>query len=314
MSDAARRPGGSSGNAGGEPPVDRYDLERNVKSLRNLVNRGLTVVAVGLSLVAAVPLFSVLFELVRKGGANLSVDALTGEPPTVFMVEGEGGFGNAIEGTLLMVAIGCALAIPFGILAALYLAGARRSNGLAVAIRFATKMLTGMPSILAGVFAFAIFVQGWILSANPFAGGVALCILMLPTVILTSEEALRAVPNKMRHAAIGMGCTPMQVALKVTLPTALPGILTGIMLAIARAAGETAPLLFTAGFSFYFIDWTNPVAPTSSLSVLIYSFSNSFSKWQISLAWTAALVLVLFVLVVNLIGQFIISRSPMARR
>ena len=307
-------PEGRGAGPRGAPRGDGPTLQRNVRSLRNVVNVGLTVVAVLMSLVAAFPLFSVLFELIRKGGANLSWEALTAEPPTAMMPVGSGGFGNAIQGTLLMVAIGCAVAIPFGILAALYLAAASRTGRLAIAIRFGTKMLTGMPSILAGVFAFAIFVLNVFHRPNPFAGGIALSILMLPTVILTAEEALRAVPEKMRHAAFGMGCTPMQVALKVTLPTALPGILTGVMLAIARAAGETAPLLFTAGFSFYYIDWSDPVASTSSLSYLIYSFSGSFSEWQKSLAWTAALVLVLFVLVVNLIGQFIISRSPMARR
>jgi len=296
-----------------EPPVDPPELEKNLRSARNLFSAGLSIVAISLSLVAAFPLFSVLAKLIMEGGAGLSYLALTEEPPSVMTTEG-GGFGNAIEGTLYMVLFGCLLSIPFGILAATYLAEFGRQNRVAIAIRFATKILTGMPSILAGVFAFGIFVLGVFGRPSPFAGGVALAVLMVPTVILTAEAAIRSVPSKMKQAAVGMGCTPTQVMCKVTLPTALPGILTGIMLAIARAAGETAPLLFTAGFSFYYFDWSEPNSPMSSLSVLIYQFASSFSERQQALAWTAALVLVSFVLVVNLIGQFIISRSPMARR
>lgn len=295
-----------------QPRVNPPQLERNLRSVRNLVSAALSVIAVLLSLVAALPLFSVLAKLIAEGGTSLSLQCFTEEPPTV-MTAG-GGFGNAIEGTAYMVSFGCLLAIPFGVMVAIYLAEYGLKRRLAVVIRFTTKVLTGMPSILAGVFAFGVFVLGVFGRPSPFAGGVALAILMLPTVILTAEEAIRSVPAKMKHAAVGMGCTASQVTWKVTLPTAMPGILTGVMLAIARAAGETAPLLFTAGFSFYFFDWSEPNSPMSSLSVLIYQFASSFAERQQSLAWTAALVLVCFVLAVNLIGQFIISRSPMSRR
>ena len=138
------------------------------------------------------------------------------------------------------------------------------------------------------------------------AGGIALALLMLPTVLLTAEEAMKMVPVRMKEAAVGMGCTRTQVIWKVVLPTALPGILTGVMLAVARASGETAPLLFTALFSNYWLLQDGHVGlmePTASLAVLIYNFSGMPFENQIEMAWAAALVLVLMVLVINIIGQ-----------
>jgi len=145
---------------------------------------------------------------------------------------------------------------------------------------------------------------------SAYAGAVALALLMLPTVILTAEEAIRMVPAKIREAAVGMGATPAQVVWKVTLPTAMPAILTGVMLAVARAAGETAPLLFTALFSNYWV-WDNGLSnKTASLAVLIYNFSGMPYENQKQLAWAAALVLVLVVLTTNLIGQSLSRRDP----
>jgi phosphate transport system permease protein len=154
---------------------------------------------------------------------------------------------------------------------------------------------------------------------SALAGGVALALLMLPTVLLTAEEAIKRVPAKMREAAIGMGATPTQVVMQVILPTGAPAMLTGVMLAVARAAGETAPLLFTALFSNYWMSRTFPeflpktpsdlMKPTASLAVLIYNFSGSPFENQIALAWTAALVLVVIVLLFNVIGQSLASRS-----
>jgi phosphate transport system permease protein len=144
------------------------------------------------------------------------------------------------------------------------------------------------------------------------AGAVALSVLMLPTIILTSEDAIRMVPSRMKQAAIGMGATPTQVVWMVELPTAIPGILTGVMLAVARAAGETAPLIFTALFSNYWM-WSHGQAhlmqPTASLAVLIYNFAGQPFPNQIALAWAAALVLVLMVLGANLIGQSLSARQ-----
>jgi phosphate transport system permease protein len=166
-------------------------------------------------------------------------------------------------------------------------------------------VLTGFPSILAGVFAYGalVLLMG---GYSAIAGAVALFILMLPTIILTAEDAIRMVPAKMREAAIGMGATTTQTVWMVLLPTALPGILTGVMLAVARAAGETAPLLFTALFSNYWLFAGGEIdlrQPTASLAVLIYNFASMPFENQVNLAWVAALVLVLLVLATNLIGQ-----------
>jgi phosphate transport system permease protein len=229
-----------------------------------------------------------------------------------------GGFGNAIVGTLLIVAIATLLSVPLGVLGAIYVSEFGPHTRTASAVRFAAKVLTGLPSILAGVFSFAVVVVATGEFSAP-AGGVALALLMLPTVLLTADEAIKGVPARMREAAIGMGATPTQVVTKVVVPTAAPAMLTGVMLAVARAAGETAPLLFTALFSEFWISRTHPyflpktmaelMKPTASLAVMIYNFSGSPFDNQIALAWTAALVLVVIVLVFNVIGQGLAGRS-----
>src|SRR6185295_15715883 len=204
------------------------------------------------------------------------------------------------------VVIASAFSLPLGILAAIYLAEYAGESRLGTIVRFAGKVLTGMPSILAGVFAYAVIVVTT-RSFSAFAGGVAMAILMVPTIMLTGEQALRAVPEKMRLAALGMGASRMETTLRVVLPTALPGILTGVMLALARAMGETAPLLFTALFSDYWFDGKLG-SPIASLSVLIYNFSGSPFVHLSELAWAASLVLVVFVLALNVTAQAIIRR------
>jgi len=233
-------------------------------------------------------------------GARLDYEALTAIPPAGF--EMGGGFGNAIIGTLVMVAIASAISIPFGILAALYLAILEPGSQLATISRFLAKVLTGFPSILAGLFVYAVIVitTG---TYSAWAGGVALAVLMLPTVTLAAEEAMKQVPQKMKDAAFGMGCTRTQVIFNVVLPTGLPGILTGVILAVAGAAGESAPLLFTALFSNYYM--AELAEPTASLSILIYNFSGMPFENQIELAWAASLVLVLLVLFFNILARIV---------
>jgi phosphate transport system permease protein len=241
--------------------------------------------------------------LLVQGGSRLFgadfAEVLTGLPPAGF--EQGGGIGPAIVGTLVMVLIAALLSIPIGILAAIYLGVLEPNSRIAGASRFLAKVLTGFPSILAGVFVYAVLVIQFGYSA--WAGGVALAVLMLPTVVLAAEEAMAQVPQRMKDAAYGMGCTRSQVIWKVVIPTGLPGILTGIMLAIAGAAGESAPLLFTALFSNYFI--SELTEPTASLSILIYNFSGMPFQNQIELAWTASLVLVLIVLVFNILARLV---------
>jgi phosphate transport system permease protein len=285
------------------------ELEKRFFEPRSLVNNLLTILAWIMAVMACLPLFSVLLRLIYKGSQRLSWSIFTELPPTAF--EMGGGFGNAIVGTVTMVGIAMLMSVPLGIMAAVFLAELRPESRIAAIARFCAKTLTGLPSILAGVFAYAavVLLTG---SYSAPAGGVALALLMVPTVMLTAEEAMKMVPRIMKDAAYGIGCTPTQVITKVVLPTAMPGIITGVILAVARAAGETAPLLFTALFSEYWLFQGGKVAvmqPTASLAVLIYNFSGMPYENQIELAWTASLFLVFMVLVLNLISRALSQRG-----
>ena len=283
-------------------------LERSPFERRALTSLLLTAGSWTAAIVAAIPLVSVLYMLIVRGGSRLTWSAFVELPPAGF--EMGGGFGNAIVGTIVIIGIAALLSIPFGVLAAVFLAELGPDSRLAQAARFATKTLTGMPSILAGVFAYAVVVLTTGTYSAP-AGGLALAVLMLPTVVLTAEGAIRSVPKITRDAAYGMGCTRSQVIWKVMLPSAAPGIITGVMLAVARAAGETAPLLFTALFSSYWLfEGGQPrlMQPTASLAVLIYNFSGMPFENQIELAWAASLVLVLMVLAINIASRLIGQR------
>jgi phosphate transport system permease protein len=276
------------------------NLARSMTDRRALKSGMLSAGAWLVALLAAVPLVSVLYMLIVQGGARLSTELFTDLPPAGF--EMGGGFGNAILGTMVMVGLASLISIPIGILSAAYLADLAPESKLAYWTRFLAKVLTGFPSILAGVFCYAVVVltMG---SYSALAGGVALAVLMLPTIVLTAEEAMKMVPRKMKDAAIGMGCTRTQVIWQVVLPTGMPGILTGVILAVARVAGESAPLLFTALFSNYWIKSLGE--PTASLSILIYNFSSMPFENQIQLAWAASLVLVLIVLVFNILSRLV---------
>jgi phosphate transport system permease protein len=278
----------------------RPDLNRSFSEPRAVRSLLLTTGTWLVVLIASIPLFSVLYMLITRGGARLGTALFTSLPPAGFMPGG--GFGNAVVGTLVMVGIASAISIPIGVLAASYLSYIGPHSRLTAAARFLSKVLTGFPSILAGVFGFAILVLTFG-TYSAVAGGVALAVLMLPTVILTADESMRTVPTRMKEAAVGIGCTPTQVVWKVVLPTALPGILTGIILGIARVAGESAPLLFTALFSNFWL--SSLLEPTASLSILIYNFSSMPFPNQIELAWAASLVLVLMVLFFNILARLV---------
>jgi phosphate transport system permease protein len=288
-----------------DPELDLPKLEMTLRSPRTLFNYIMCVLTGLMTLVAMVPLFSVLYMLIVRGGQRLNLALFTDLPPAAGMAGG--GIGNALVGTFLVVLLASIISVPFGILAAIYLSEYGPETRTASVVRFAAKILTGLPSILAGVFAYVtvVLVTG---RFSSLAAGVALSLLMLPTILLTAEEAIRSVPTRMREAAIGMGTTKTQMVLWVLLPTAMPGILTGVMLAVARAAGETAPLLFTALFSDYWLSG-KLMEPTASLAVLIFDFSSSPYTNQVEIAWSASLVLVVAVLAMNLIGQALIQRS-----
>lgn len=300
-----------SGNGEIQDPfagLDFSQLERSLRRPRTLADFALSTLVTGMTIVALVPLFSVVWLLVWRGGHKFSLSVFTELPPAP--LEQGGGFGNAIIGTLVIVGLAVLISVPIGLLTAIYISQVRTGR-VAEIVRFSAKLLTGFPSILAGVFAYGVIVLatgGY----SAIAGAVALSVLMLPTIVLTSEDAIRMVPSRMKEAAFGMGATQAQTAWMVLLPTAVPGILTGVMLAVARAAGETAPLLFTALFSNYWL-WSHGRAelmrPTASLAVLIYNFAGMPFHNQVELAWAAALVLVLLVLAANLIGQSLSRRQ-----
>lgn len=285
------------------PRIEFLSLEKDKFDTRAIKNTLLTLLVWGIAILASIPLISVIYMLIVEGGARLDMEALTEIPPAGF--EMGGGFGNAIIGTLVMVGIGSLISIPIGIMTALHLAILDPNSKLATVSRFLAKVLTGFPSILAGVFVYAVIVitTG---TYSAWAGGVALAVLMLPTVTLAAEEAMKQVPQRMKDAAFGMGCTRTQVIMKVVLPTGLPGILTGVILAVAGAAGESAPLLFTALFSNYYMAELGE--PTASLSILIYNFSGMPFDNQIELAWAASLVLVILVLFFNILAR-VVGRS-----
>ena len=271
---------------------------------RSLGNRLLTGLCIALSFAALIPLASILYLVVKNGSELLDWSIFTQLPPASGMTGG--GFGNAIAGTFIMVGLGLALSAPPGIMAAIYICEYHPNSRLSSAVRFTAKLLTGVPSIICGVFAFAAIV----LTTGKFsavAGGVALAVLMLPTILLTSEQALLGVQRAYREASYGLGATRFQTIGRIVLPEAMPAIMTGVMLAVARAAGETAPLVFTALFSQFWM--SSLMEPTASLSVLIYNFSTMPFEYQVKMAWTASLVLVFLVTVINVTAQLVFSKK-----
>jgi phosphate transport system permease protein len=270
---------------------------------RILWNNFWTMICVTLSFLTLIPLFSIVFLLLQKGIPLLKPSVFTHLPPAPGLAGG--GFGNAIQGTAVMVGLALLFSTPLGILSAIYLNEYSPKSRLANAVRFVAKLLTGIPSIICGVFAFSVVVLSTG-TASALAGGVALAVLTLPTILLTTEQALLGVPKMLREASYGLGATKFQTIFRIVLPEAMPAIMTGIMLAVARAAGETAPVLFTAAFNQYWLK--SLMQPAGSMSVLIYNFSTLPYDYQIQMAWTASLVLVILVTMTNIAAQLAFSQ------
>jgi phosphate transport system permease protein len=270
---------------------------------RILWNNFWTMICVTLSFLTLIPLFSIVFLLLQKGIPLLKPSVFTQLPPAPGLAGG--GFGNAIQGTAVMVGLALLFSTPLGILSAIYLNEYSPKSRLANAVRFVAKLLTGIPSIICGVFAFSVVVLSTG-TASALAGGVALAVLTLPTILLTTEQALLGVPKMLREASYGLGATKFQTIFRIVLPEAMPAIMTGIMLAVARAAGETAPVLFTAAFNQYWLK--SLMQPAGSMSVLIYNFSTLPYDYQIQMAWTASLVLVILVTMTNIAAQLAFSQ------
>ncbi len=259
-------------------------------------------------LLALVPLALVLFYVVTQGLSSLNLAFFTHMP--VPHGEEGGGTAHADVGSLLVTGLGALGAIPFGITAGVYTAEYRGTR-LAAATRFAADTLNGVPSIVIGVFAYGIVVlplHGY----SAFAGAFALGVMMLPLVMRTTEELLLLVPSTLREGALALGATRARAVFTVVVPAALPGILTGILLAVARVAGETAPLLFTALNNSFFS--TSPGQPISTLTVQVYTYAISPYQDLHRQAWAAALVLVAIVLSCSLLARVATARLERMQR
>jgi phosphate transport system permease protein len=271
---------------------------------RTWFDKGMTIVAFSLTAIGILPLISVLWNIVTKGASGLTGVMFT--KPIV-----EDGFANAVVGTLIMVLISSLISIPIGVGTGIYLAEYGAKSKVNRTIRFLTTILTGVPSIVVGIFAYDMVVlttkKLFDFSYSAVAGGIALSIIMLPIVALTTEEVLKLVPNTFRLASSGLGGTRFQTITRVIIPNALPAISTGVLLAIARATGETAPLLFTALFAQ---DWADNIfSPTGSLPVLIFNLYNDPDPVKNQLVWTASLFLLGIVLVINLPARLLASKG-----
>jgi phosphate transport system permease protein len=248
-------------------------------------------------LLALVPLALILFFVVSRGIQSLNLAFFTHMPTPVG--EAGGGMANAIVGTLILTGLGSAFAVPIGILSGVYTSEYAGSR-LASAIRFAADTLNGVPSIVIGVFVYGVAVLPF-KQFSAMAGGLALGIMMIPIIARTTEELLLLVPGTMREGALALGATRARAVFSVVLPTALPGIVTGVVLALARIAGETAPLLFTAFNNRFFTTKLNQ--PIASLTVQVYTYAISpYADWHRQ-AWAGALVLVSIVLMCSILAR-----------
>ena len=266
---------------------------------RKSKNIVMTVLCLLSVLIAVIPLFLIFSYALSQGIGALNLDFFTKMPKPVG--ESGGGMANALVGTAILIGLGSLFGLPISIFTGIYLAE-YGENPFAKTVRFLTDVLSGIPSIVVGVVAYIMVVLP-MKQFSAFAGGVALGILMIPTATRTTEEMIRLVPHSFREAALALGIPRWRVTLRIVLPTALKGITTGILLAIARAAGETAPLLFTAlGNRFWSTDIGHPIA---SLTVFIYDYAKApFEDWNRQ-AWAASFVLIFFIFIINLIFRFV---------
>jgi phosphate transport system permease protein len=281
-----------------------------VASRRRNADRAARAGLLVLTLVALVPLVLIVFELLRKGLGAWSWTFFTTDPTGRFLGD-PGGIRSAIIGSIVMVAIATAVAVPIGIGVALYLVEYGKSSRFADVVRYFVDVMTGVPSVVFGLFIYIVLVVSQI--GGTFAawkGSVALALLMLPVVTRSGEVVLNLVPDGLREAALALGAPRWRVVARIVLPTALPGLITGSLLAVARAAGETAPLLFTVAFvNGLSLD---PSARMNSLPLQIFNDVGQAQDRLVQRAWGAALTLVVLILAVTLLARFIQRRSRLA--
>ena len=276
---------------------------------RRKIYSGLFEVLCGLAVVIAlIPLAMILFYVIKEGASSLNPDFFTHMPKPVG--ENGGGMANAIVGTLILISIAALFAVPIGCICGIHLAEYPGTKFSSI-VRFAADVLNGVPSIVVGIFAYGILV----LPAKRFsalAGGVALGLLMIPIVVRTTEELLRLVPGGLREGALALGATRGWAVFSVIVPAALPGILTGILVALARVAGETAPLLFTALNNRFFS--TKLTQPIASLTVQIYTYAQSpYDDWHRQ-AWAGAFLLVMMILALSILARLAVRRLERMNR
>jgi len=261
---------------------------------RILKDKLFSALIVGLSLVSIVPLVLILYQIVSRGISSVSLSFLVRLP----LPPGEtgGGISNALVGSAVIVALSAAMAVPLGVAVGIFLSEYRK-NSFAGVVRFVVNILQGVPSIVIGIIAY-IWVVVPMGHFSALAGGAALAIMMLPVVIKSTEETLKLVPYSIREASLSLGANYTRTVMKVVLPAGLSGILTGVLISIARVAGETAPLLFTA-FGNPFMN-LNVMKPMNSLPLLIFNYAMSpYPEWH-NLAWGASFVLIVVVLGLNI--------------
>jgi len=279
-----------------------------VASRRRLADRLARATTLGLTLIALAPLFAIVYYLLAKGLGAWSVDFFTTDPTGRFLGD-PGGIRSAIVGTVIVVALASAFAIPLGIAVALYLVEYGKRNFFSNAVRYFVDVMTGVPSIVFGLFIYIVLVATKVggTSYAAWKGAVALSLLMLPVVARSAEVVLNLVPNSLRESALALGAPRWRVIFRVVLPTARPGLITGSMLAVARAAGETAPLLFTAASVFGLS--TSISGQMNSLPLQIFNDVGQPRDVLVERAWGAALTLVLMILALTLIARLAQRRS-----
>ncbi|HEY0784371.1 MAG TPA: phosphate ABC transporter permease PstA, partial [Acidobacteriaceae bacterium] len=285
---------------------DLRPARRSYSTLRTATNHLATGLALLCTLLVVAPLVAIFCYLLYKGASSLNWAFFTQIPKPVGEVGG--GMANAIVGSGLLLAVGSLLGVPVGIASGIFLAEFGRGSALANAVRFTADVLNGVPSIVMGISVYALIVLPQ-KHFSAFSGGVALGIMMIPTITRTTEEMLITVPNAVREAALGLGVPAWRSVLAITLRTASPGIITGCMLAFARVAGETAPLLFTAfGNNFWSHNLNEPIAALP-LQIYIYAIS-PYDDWH-RLAWAGALVLIVLIVISVALVRFVASRGPL---
>jgi phosphate transport system permease protein len=271
-------------------------------SVRKLVSSAFVAFCALSVILALIPLALILFFVVSQGIQALNLSFFVRMPTPVG--EAGGGMANSIVGTLILIGLGSMFAIPVGVLSGVYMSEYAGSR-LASSVRFAADTLNGVPSIIIGMFAYGLVVLPF-RQFSALAGGVALGIMMIPIIARTTEELLLLVPGTLREGALALGATRARAVFTVVLPSAAPGIITGIVLALARIAGETAPLLFTSFNNRFFS--TNLTQPISSLTVQVYTYAISpYQDWHRQ-AWAGALVLVTIVLLCSILARLATRR------